>query len=387
MKKNLIKNALAIAIAGSLSAQAFAIDPQSIRLSDGVVFTPTLKVAETYDDNFRAVDKGKKSSWITTIAPSFQLNADSNKSAYQLKYIASSDTFHSSHKDNNVDHHFTADAGFEFDSRNRLVVDAGYHDVEETASADQKIENDKFNTKNLGGVYTFGAKEARTQVDFGANYEELRYTNGKRLNSDKERDTSSLRSTLYYAVAPKTKVLVEARYADYDYKTFTARDSKNRGLLAGVTWEATAKTSGSFKLGREKKDFTKSVYSDKSTGMWEAGVVWEPLTYSSFTLNTRRGFDEGEDNASAIKSQRTSLGWKHFWMDRLYSDVSYARTDKKYQEISREDNRDDYGLSLTYQARRWLDVGLGYTYAENDSDVKSERFKRNIYALTVNASL
>ena len=148
MKKNLIKNALAIAIAGSLSAQAFAIDPQSIRLSDGVVFTPTLKVAETYDDNFRAVDKGKKSSWITTIAPSFQLNADSNKSAYQLKYIASSDTFHSSHKDNNVDHHFTADAGFEFDARNRLVLDAGYHDVEETASADQKIENDKFNTKN-----------------------------------------------------------------------------------------------------------------------------------------------------------------------------------------------------------------------------------------------
>ena len=62
MKKNLIKNALAIAIAGSLSAQAFALDPQSIRLSDGVVFTPTLKVAETYDDNFRAVDKGKKSS-------------------------------------------------------------------------------------------------------------------------------------------------------------------------------------------------------------------------------------------------------------------------------------------------------------------------------------
>ncbi|NLO55294.1 MAG: outer membrane beta-barrel protein, partial [Gammaproteobacteria bacterium] len=106
-----------------------------MRLTDGVTFTPSLKVAETYDDNFRAVDKGKDSSWITTIAPTFQLNADGRKSAYQLKYTASSDTFHSSHKDNNVDHFFNADAGFEFDARNRLALNAGYRDIEETASA------------------------------------------------------------------------------------------------------------------------------------------------------------------------------------------------------------------------------------------------------------
>ena len=154
-----------------------------------------------------------------------------------------------------------------------------------------------------------------------------------------------------------------------------------------MTWDATAKTSGTFKIGREKKDFKKSIYSDKKTGMWEAGITWAPLTYSTFTLNTRRGFDEGEDNASTIKSENTRLGWKHNWMERLYSEASYARGDRKYQESSRHDKRDDYGLSLTYQARRWLDVGVGYTYADNDSNVRNESYKRNIYALTVSASL
>src|SRR5690554_3718832 len=394
MSKTLIKNAVAVAVAAGLSAQAFAVDPQSIRLTDGVIFTPTLKVSEKYDDNFRAVEKNKKSSWITTIEPSFQLNVDRSKSAYQLKYTASSDTFHSSHKDNNVDHYFTGDAGFEFNSRNRLRLNAGYKKIEETASADQKLQNDKFNTKNVGGVYTFGAETARTQVEFGANYDELRYDNTKRigsdnrrLNSDKERDATALRTTVFYEVAPKTKVLLEGRYTDYDYKSFTARDSKNKGLLAGVTWDATAKTSGTFKIGREKKDFKKSIYSDKKTGMWEAGITWAPLTYSTFTLNTRRGFDEGEDNASTIKSENTRLGWKHNWMERLYSEASYARSDRKYQESSRHDKRDDYGLSLTYQARRWLDVGVGYTYANNDSNVTNESYKRNIYALTVSVSL
>ena len=83
MSKTLIKNAVAVAVAAGLSAQAFAVDPQSIRLTDGVIFTPTLKVSEKHDDNFRAVEKNKKSSWITTIEPSFQLNADRSKSAYQ----------------------------------------------------------------------------------------------------------------------------------------------------------------------------------------------------------------------------------------------------------------------------------------------------------------
>lgn len=393
MSKTLFKNALVVAVAAGLSAQAFAVEPQSIRLTDGVIFTPTLKVVESHDSNFRAVEKNKKSTWITTIEPSFQLNADSNKSAYQLKYTASSDTFHSSHSDNNVDHFFSGDAGFEFNSRNRLRLNAGYKKIEETASADQKIENDKFNTKNVGGVYTFGAEAARTQVEFGANYDELRYDNsgldssGQRLNKRKERDATALRSTVFYEVAPKTKVLLEGRYTDYDYKSFTDRNSKNKGLLAGVTWDATAKTSGTFKVGREKKDFKKSTYSDKTTGMWEAGVTWAPLTYSTFNLNTRRGFDEGEDNASAIKTQNTRLGWKHDWMERLYSEVSYARSDRKYQEISRTDKRDDYGVSLTYQARRWLDVGVGYTYADNDSNAKDQSYKRNIYALTVSASL
>jgi hypothetical protein len=387
MSKTLTKHALAIAVAGSLCANAWAIEPQSIRLTDGVTFTPSLKVAETYDDNFRAVDKGKDSSWITTIAPTFQLNADGRKSAYQLKYTASSDTFHSSHKDNNVDHFFNADAGFEFDARNRLALNAGYRDIEETASADQNIENDKSNMKNVGGVYTFGAKTARTQFELGANYDELRYTNSNRLNSDKERDATALRATVFYAVAPKTKVLLEGRHTDYEYKSFTRRDSKNKALLAGVTWDATAKTTGTFKIGREKKDFDQNIYDDKTTGMWEAGVTWAPLTYSTLSLNMRRGFDEGEEQASAIKTQSTRLGWKHFWQDRLYSEASYARTDRKYQDISREDNLDNYGLSLTYQARRWLDIGIGYTYADNDSDVQSERYTRNIYALTFNASL
>lgn len=378
---------LAVAVSAALSANAWAVEPQSIKLSEGLLFTPTLEVSERHDDNFRAVEDNEESSWITSVTPTFVLGAEGRKSAYQLSYSAVSDTFHSSHKDNNTDHHVNADAGYEFDSRNRLKLNAGFHKIEDTASEDQNVENDKYTTSNVGGVYSFGAQTARNQIDFGANYQELRYQNSDNLNADKERDTTALNTILYHAVAPKTRALVEARHTDYDYVSNTRLNSNNVALLAGLTWDATAKTTGTVKFGGEKKRFDDSSIDDESGGMWEVGVKWSPRTYSTFGLNTRRALDEGDNGASSIESQSTTLSWDHEWMDRLSSTVSYTYSDQDYQDITRNDKIDTFGVGLTYEMRRWLDLGVGYKYSENDSDAVGESYERNIFSISATASL
>lgn len=378
---------LAVAVSAALSANAWAVEPQSIKLSEGLLFTPTLEVSERHDDNFRAVEDNEESSWITSVTPTFVLGAEGRKSAYQLSYSAVSDTFHSSHKDNNTDHHVNADAGYEFDSRNRLKLNAGFHKIEDTASEDQNVENDKYTTSNVGGVYSFGAQTARNQIDFGANYQELRYQNSDNLNADKERDTTALNTILYHTVAPKTRALVEARHTDYDYVSNTRLNSNNVALLAGLTWDATAKTTGTVKFGGEKKRFDDSSIDDESGGMWEVGVKWSPRTYSTFGLNTRRALDEGYNGASSIESQSTTLSWDHEWMDRLSSTVSYTYSDQDYQDITRTDKIDTFGVGLTYEMRRWLDLGVGYKYSEKDSDAVGESYERNIFSISATASL
>lgn len=410
MTSKLSKLAVVVAAAAGFSGATHALEPQSIQVSDGVMFTPSLKVSERHDDNIYATKNNRKSSWVTNLEPSFTLSLDRAKSAYRVNYTASRDFFHSSSKDNNTDHHLTADAGFEFDSRNRLMLNAGYHKMEDTASDWQNVANDKWNTKNIGGIYTYGARTARAQAELAANYEELRYdnstrlNNGSRLNSDRERDASSVRATGYYGIAPKTKALLEGRYTDFDYKSNKNRDSNNKALLAGVTWEATAKTTGTVKVGREKKSYDKSYYSDKSMGMWEAAVAWAPRTYSTFDFKLRRGFDEGDSYyeydsgdhvSSSVKTTAYHVGWNHQWMDRLSSKMTYSYTDRKYQNdratqaltSDRHDKIKQYGLGVTYEMRRWLDVGLGYTRRDNDSNRVNRDYKRNIYALTFNASL
>lgn len=387
MKHDMQIRLLAAAVSLASCSAAWAIEPQSIRLTDGILFTPSLMVSEKYDDNIRAAENNEESSWITTVSPTLTLSAEGRKSAYRLSYNAVSDTFHSSQDDNNVDHHLTADAAFEFDARNRAKLAAGYHEIEDTVSDTSNTTNDQYNTRNVGGVYSFGAQTARMQIEAGANYEELRYTDGLIANEAKERDTTALRSTLFYRVAPKTKLLVEGRHTDYDYLSNQRLDSTGVAGLVGATWEATAKTTGEFKIGRERKNFDDDTVDDASKGMWEAGVVWAPRSYSRFNLNTRQGFDEGDNGASTIESRTYTLGWEHDWSSYLTSKVSYSDTSRDYQDISRQDDLNNIGLSLTYKARRWLDVGIGYTYSENDSDVAGESFERNVFALTVNASL
>ncbi|WP_375740608.1 outer membrane beta-barrel protein [Pseudomonas boanensis] len=380
-------SSLAAAISAALTANAWAIEPQYIKLSESLTFTPTLEVGEWYDDNFRAVEENEESSWITRIAPTFVLGAKGRKSAYALTYKASSDIFHSSRKDDNTDHYLFADAGFMFDARNNLKLNAGYQQVEDTDSKDQNVQNDKPTTSNIGGVYTYGAKTARGQVDLGANYEELRYRNTDHINAENERDTTELSSTFYYRVAPKTRALVEARHTDFEYVSNDRLNSNNIALLGGLTWDATAKTSGTVKFGGEKKRFDESGVDDQSGSMWEVGVSWKPRTYSTFNLNTRRAIDEGDDGASAIKVQSATLSWNHDWLERLSSDVSYSYSDEEYQDIDRDDKIKSLGLGLTYKMRRWLDVGVGYTYAEDDSTAIGESYERNIYMIRFTGSL
>src|SRR5690554_5402 len=275
MSTKFTRISVAVAAAIGVSTSAFAFDPQSVRLTDGVTFTPTLKFEQRYDDNIHATKKNTKSSWVTVVEPTFTVGLDRAKSAYQLQYRLSSQNYQSSKDSSHFDSHFTEKAGFESNSRTRLLWMLANKNQKAKALKNpfdfKDPKNDKWNTKNVGGVYTFGAKTARTQVDFGVNYEELRYDNsqrlasGERVNKDLERDAASGKITGYYAIAPKTKLLLEGRYTDYDYKSNDLRDSENKALLAGITWEATAKTTGTVKIGREKKDYKKSFYSDQTT--------------------------------------------------------------------------------------------------------------------------
>lgn len=386
MRKNFKLNTLSAAVLMAASGNALAIEAASIDLG-GVEFTPTVVLTEGYNDNFRETGSNEESSWITGISPTFVLAAKDRVNLYSVTYAINSETYHSSRQDDNVDHHLDLDAHMEFSSRTRMDLNAGYDRVEDVADTETAGINDKYHTYNIGGVYGYGAQSATMQLEFGANHEWKRYDNDG-LNANLERDTTSLSTTAYYRVAPKTRALAEVRYTDYDYKLSSSTlDSDSVAYLLGVTWDATAKTSGTAKFGWSTKEFDDASKDDADKSTWEVGVNWAPRTYSTFTLNTRRAVEEGSEGAeNYIDTTNTSVNWNHQWSSYLSSDLSYAFINEDY-ETDREDDTDQFGAGLTYDVRRWMSVGVGYQYKDVDSSDAGESYDRNLYQVTLTVGL
>lgn len=392
--------ALFVAI-GSAAAggMAWALEPQGYRTAEGLVVTPLLTVRERYDDNLRAAEWNTESSFVTTVAPSLELGAKGRKAAFALTFAAPSYVYHSSHEDDHTDTHVTSMVDLTFDSRNRLGVDAGYHRIEDTTSTVQSIENDRWEASNIGAIYGYGAETARGQVQAGFRYDQIRFLNdlalpgGGILNADRDRDVTAAFGTLFVAVAPKTKALLEARHTTYDYTSNVSLNSTNVAVLAGMSWEATAITRGTVKVGRETKSFERAGVGDKSNTMWEAAVDWSPRTYSTFTLTSYSRLDEGTNGAYAIESRSLNLNWKHQWLQRLRSQVSVGTTQQDYlgaplaSGAERADDVLAVGAGLTYAMRRWLDAGVSYSFLQGDSNAPGRSYDRNIVALNLDVSM
>ena len=197
-----------------------------------------------------------------------------------------------------------------------------------------------------------------------------------------------MNSVWYHRLGGSTRSLVELRHTVNQYVLSESdRDSTDDALLFGATWDATAKTSGTVRLGAQRKNFDSSSREDYTSPMWEVGVAWEPRTYSTVKLDTRRSFDEGEDGASTVQDTTTRLGWEHEWSAFISSELFYRYSERDYKATERQDDRTSYGLEMTYSPLRWADVSLGYRHTENDSSVREKSYDRNIYQLSLSLSL
>lgn len=385
--KSIRRLALTLAAPTVLPTSAWAVEPQSVDVY-GLQFTPTLMLKEAYDDNFRELEKHKESSWITTIKPKFELLAEDRNSAYRLTYETDSEIYHDAPDATNTDHDVLLEGVMEFSSSQRLKLETGYRKTEETGDTAVADENDKSHATHIGGLYSFGSARAANRLDFGANYEELRYDNSGEINADEERNTTSLSGTWFHRLGGSTDALLELRHADFDYvQKDSPRNSTTNAVLVGGTWDATAKTTGKLRVGYAEKDFDDNSRDDLRSPMWEVGVDWLPLTYSKVSLTARRAFDEGDDGSDAIKSTSTSLAWAHGWTPRITSTVSYEFGTKDYEGQDRSDDLSVIGFNLSYKMRRWLDIGVGYSFRDNDSSAAGQSFERNVYMISLTGSL
>ena len=403
MTRNRNTSALLLAAAlGTAASTAGAVDPMPVNDNGPVDFIPTLKVSQGYDDNIEETPDNEESSNVTKVAPTFLLRAQERANRYQVRYTPTFQRYSHDSDDNRVNHFATATSRLILDARNRVNLGLNARRNQATLSETNRDFNEDEGDINerytLDGTYTFGARGAKGQLEIDGAYVWNRYSNNLTSgsnNQSEEYNSPRAGATFLWRVAPRTQLLVEGRYADFDYTwSESTLDSTNVSALVGARWQATAKTSGSLRVGREDKDFDDAGKDDTDANRWEAQVNWRPAAHSRVRLKTANALEEGSQVEGAgentIEQTSYNLRWDYDWDGQVSSNVGYRFRDKDYiggGNDGRNDELHTVSVGVSYSFRRWLDFGFETRFKDNDSNQDAQRYDRNTYFLTATLSL
>lgn len=384
-----------IGVCGVYASSAVAIEPASIS-AGAIDIIPQLTVRLSHNDNIYSEQTNKDSSFITVLNPSVEFVAEKESNAYRVTYDIKHGIYRGASADNYTDHNLSAEAVMDLDARNNFTLTAALakaHEDRGSTEAGTGAEPSRYTDKSVAGIYQYGAEGAKGNLELTANYLDHRFDNfraGTVNNASRDRDNLTVGGTFFYRVAPKTKALLELRQEVIDYVASTStQDSTERKYLAGVAWDATAKTSGTAKLGYAEKNFDDIGVNDQSGVSWEIAGRWSPKTYSTFDLTASQEYEESSGTGVAVDTQTLGLAWNHAWNQRLSTLASVTHTIEDFvdAEIPREDNKDELKLGVNYELERWLSMNLDYTYTDADSSDAAEGYTGNIFMLTLKGSL
>lgn len=391
------KLALALMVS-SFSGMALAIEPAAIPVG-ALSLTPTLDITEKYQDNFYNAVNNEVGTAITTIRPSFDLQGQKGNFTAGVTYAAEAGFHHSTHDDDYVDHAFSAYADLDLSSRQNLALLAEYlklHDARndsgsgDSLSTAQADKPSRYSVKGISATFSHGTTESKGQIVVKGGLRDKEYDNFRAVTAAKDRQTKSLSGTFYYRISPRTRLLAETRFQEINYDLATVTlDSTETKYLVGAEWDATAKTTGSARLGITQKNFDDASRDDFTGGSWEVGVEWSPRTYSVFDLTTSRTAEESSGTGDYIDTINTTLGWTHDWNERFSTRVSQSFTNEEYvNSVSgKEDDTNITSLGLTYDMRRWLTFGVDLSHKSFDSNLAASDYESNEIIFTVQSSL
>jgi hypothetical protein len=136
-----------------------------------------------------------------------------------------------------------------------------------------------------------------------------------------------------------------------------ANSARETRYYGGVSWEATAATTGTLKFGRVKRDFTSSLTPDETDTSWEGMINWAPRTYSQVQFLTSRQTNEASGEGSFILTEAYQVSWNHNWSSYLTTGVTARWQRDEYQNFDRTDDTRSLGLRVGYRFRPWLTLG------------------------------
>ncbi|MCQ8876515.1 outer membrane beta-barrel protein [Pseudoalteromonas shioyasakiensis] len=342
---------------------------------NGAELTPSFIIGASHDDNFYKTPNNEESRLIWKVAPSLSSLLVDGPDTYQFDIATVTSLHNKDSLDNHTDIILSTDIHKEFTSKHRLDVSA-YADwlYEDRGTGlteglgDSVTELVKYRQQNINVDYEFGAQSSKAQLSLSAGYYNKQYANFENVSKYRDFDKVLLGITGYYNTQSTSRFFVEFKGENYRYDHIqfsgVSRDSDDIKLLVGMEWEASALTSGTFKLGYQNKDFKSSQRENFDGLSWQADLVWHPLTYSSVSFTTANAAKDPLVQGDYIEETLYGVTWEHQWNHFIGTFASLNYSKEQYSGgIKRKDTIKSSRLGLNYHTGNYgfLSTYIDYT--------------------------
>ena len=361
-----------------------------IRLG-GVTAHPGLSIVEKSDSNIFSSNANKRSSLITVISPSVVLQAKKDADAYSLAYRADVANYAQSSVDNYVDQSLLGDAELSFSTRATLKLSPEYkigHDDRGSTFGPGTLEPSTWHSTGIAGSFSYGAEESRGRIVVDAGYQDRQYENNRVVTIAYDKTLRDLAGAFYFRMSPKISTFVQVTDTHIAYKDIASTlNGDERRYLVGATWDATAQTSGSFKLGQLQKKFNSGARTNFTGTGWEGSVRWSPREFVRMDWVSGRKSSESTGVGNFVLVTNNMLDFGYDLSERTTLHFNAGKVTEDFKGTARTDNTESFGLKAEYKLRSWLLGGVEYTDSVKTSTDPTANYNRNIFAVSIRSKL
>lgn len=361
-------------------------------ISQELGFTPIIGLSVHQDSNVYRTSSEVEDT-IIQVSPEFEYLTKYGKQVFQAQYKGNYTQYQDNDSLNYFENEVSAKALLDLSSKFGSELSAKYQDsIEQPGSTNalsqQLDELNQRKSKDVSASLFYGSKQSTGQLVAKYAYKQLEYTN----NGQEFRDYNSdaVTGTFFFRVAPKTRLLLEARMAQLKYQNtqFVDQTSSQISYLAGVEWNATAITSSTFKIGYQDVDYDSENLADLSGLSYFLDMLWKPNTYTIVKIGASRAARESaEQSLGGYISSEYDINLEHEFTRHIKFGIGYRYTDFDYDNNqSRKDELKNLTAKLSYQSKYWLQLYLEYKDSKRDSVLEFYNYDASIVTLGANAS-
>lgn len=392
--KNFIAALIVVLALAVNSASAYAMNLGKF------IVNPYLGFQTVYDDNVYALDLNKVHDWYFLTSPGILLKLGRWDNTVELEYRTDIYRYVDTGDFNDVEDHFIrAGAGFKLSRLSFKVNDLATRGHESRQQVNAAITGPGLNRywsndASAGAAYELTAK---TKVELSYDNYFIDYSIAS-LGFQNRMD-NGVTGSFFYSITPKTSLVAEAIYRnvrhDQDTPEANRLNSNEYWAMAGVTWDITAKSTGTIKVGYEwkqfgagRKNFDSPVYQVYIDHKFTAktAVRLEGLRQANETDDPRVGYYT-VTSGSLTFIYNPLIKWELKPYVSAVNDRYSGELTVDGDTARRSDLLFAAGIDVTYAMNKWVSFTIGYKHTKRSSNLPFYDFTDNIAAVGLKAQL